>query len=204
MEGFGEWRQARKRGRWMDQQNQTRIVVPPRVTNESVDDVSLDLCWIPLGSRPATNDTRLEYVWEDEVAKVYIHFVIDDMLSVAFFYLHGKDVALVEEQIRNALPTYSLDALKKDLSKWTKPALLIPAISRIAALEPAEDHEITALLKQVAATGDIEVRQAVVTAIGYLEWPSLLELLEQLKNHDPDEVVRADAQLIFAAMAERA
>jgi hypothetical protein len=184
-------------------ESSTRILLPPHVTEYDVRSTALDLGWIPLGNRPATEDRRYEYIWEDEVARVYIHFVLDDVLATVFLYLHGEDTAAVEREIRDRLPTSTLEEARAQLRAAQDSGATIDAIRRIAALEPAADTEIGELLTAAAGEPDRNVRRAVASAIGYLEWPSLLSTLERLKDRDPDGEVREDARTIWDAIAAR-
>jgi hypothetical protein len=185
-----------------DYEASARVLLRPEVTEEQVEDVSLDLGWVVLGSRVATDTTPYEQVWQDENAAVYVHFVWDDLLALAFLLLHGGDVPTVERKVRAALPTYTYDEVLTELRSATDGAQLTDSIFRLAVLRPAEDPEVIELLQRAAGSKDAAVRRCVVHGVSYLEWPALLTLIADLRENDPDQTVREDAALVLDAIAE--
>jgi hypothetical protein len=171
------------------------------VSEDQVDEVSLDLGWIPLGSRPASDTSPYERVWLDEVAEVYVHYVWDDLLALAFLLLQGRDVRTVEQEIQAALPIHTYDEVLAELRSASGREAVIDAIARLAALRPSEDAGVAELLRGMANDDDPEIRRAVVTAAGYLEWPALLALLTRLREDDADQTVRDEAATVLDAIA---
>lgn len=178
----------------------TRVLLRDDVTEDRVEDVALDLDWIPLGSREATDNGPYEQIWEDEVAGVYVHYVWDDLVRMAYLLVQGTEVIAVETAIRAVLPTYAYGEVIGELRTATGREPVIDAICRIAVLQPNENVEIVRLLLNAADNEDPEIRRAVITATGYLEWRALLERIAIFRDHDPDAVVRADAALVLDAV----
>jgi hypothetical protein len=188
--------------------HRARVILHPDVTDEQIEDVAMDLDWMELGIKPATEKTPYQRIWEDEIAKVVVRYIWDDLLRQPFLTLQGEDVSTVEQRICNALPSFTPEEIVESLHSASGYEPVIDAIALVALLghagygELSEDPEIVRLLEMRAQSEHPEVRNAVITAAGYLEWPAMLELVAGLRDRDPDQDVREQADLVLNAIAE--
>src|SRR5882757_9268412 len=109
----------------------TRVLLRPDVTEEMVEDLALDLGWVMLGSHPPTDTAPYERVWEDEVSNVHVRYVWDDLLELAFMLLRGRDVAEPEARILEALPTYTYGDVLDELRAASGRDHIVDAIARL-------------------------------------------------------------------------
>jgi HEAT repeat protein len=98
------------------------------------------------------------------------------------------------------LGTFQLGDMLNDLAAGETGHAAVEAVRRIAVLRPDPDAWILSHLSRLAHSSDKMVRIAVVTAIGYLEWPQLLVLLNQIRAADPDSAVRREAGIVFGGV----
>jgi hypothetical protein len=191
-----------------DHEAYVRVLLHLNVTEEQLEELALDLDWMPKGLRAATDKAPYQHVFQDETAGVYIHYVWDELLRIPYVLLRGDDVAAVEEKIRRSLPTYTYDEVVEHLRSASGRESVIDAICQVALLRSAEDRdsaedpEIVELLRRERQSDDVEIRRAVVTCAGYLEWPALLALITEVREIDSNETVRQDATLVLDAIAE--
>ena len=175
-----------------------RIVLRPGVTEDDLEDVALDVGWILIGSMAANDLTPYRTVWDDENDGTEVTYIWDDLVSMAYVYLRDGDVAAAEAVVRSRVGTFGLDDLLHDLAAAATGPSAVEAVCRIAVARPEPDAWILGHLRRLAHSPDGMVRIAVVTAIGYLEWGPLLELLREMRSADSDPAVRREAGIVLS------
>ena len=177
-----------------------RIILRPGVTEDDVDDLAMENGWVLIGTKVADDLAPYRTVWDDEVSGTEVSYVWDDLVALAYVSLRNGQTSVAETVIRSALGTFQLGDILNDLAAGETGHAAVEAVCRIAVLRPDPDAWILSHLSRLAHSSDKMVRTAVVTAIGYLEWPQLLVLLNEIRAADPDSAVRREAGIVLGGV----
>lgn len=180
-----------------------RIALQESVTQKEVTAAGWRLNWLWQDVFPRSQNNPHEIKWVTRDKQTSIHYMEDFLIEVNYILAKGKDANEVIEQVRASLATYSEDDVRVMWEQATSPKQKVRAIYFAAIAAPQKyDPESFRFFERAFTDPDGEVRMAAIVASGYLGWPELKEILQQLTEGDPDADVRKNAQLMLEGMKE--
>lgn len=180
----------------MPQETQ-RIVLRPQVTPDDVQDIAWDLDWnaVEVGNR--TSDTPVD-VWATRDERTEIRLVEDRPIGMRYFLVRGPEREAVSTSIRNACPTWTpSDAVDFARRSADVDDILVGVYAVALSAESEDRAPAIEQLRALAAHPDAAVRQAVVIATGYVGWPELVAVVEEIHRDDPVDHVRTNAGVLL-------
>jgi HEAT repeat protein len=174
-----------------------RIVLESGVTPDDVQGIAWDLNWnaVEVGDRAA--DVVVD-VWASMDGKTEIRFIDDRPIALRYFTVQGDNRDLVVREIEDACQVWHFgDAVAAIGQASSRDAKLIAiyaaALSATSDDRPAE----VSLLQSLARDDDPALRQSVLLAAGYLGWPELIPLVEEIGQSDPEEFIRHNSAILL-------
>ncbi|WP_328367603.1 HEAT repeat domain-containing protein [Streptomyces sp. NBC_00445] len=179
-----------------------RLVLKQQPLDRTVlSQVSWDYDWDLEGAGRVGDDPYVD-IWRTEDQSVEIHYVEDGMVGLSYLTLYGDDVSAVREQIISQCALWSpAEALAAERAATDRDDRLRAIYAAALSESGASDPELVEAFRRIARTDeDPGIRQAVVVATGYLPWPELIELLEELRENDPADHVRHNAGVMLEGL----
>ncbi|WP_255954120.1 HEAT repeat domain-containing protein [Streptomyces odontomachi] len=178
-----------------------RLVLKGPVNRTQVSDIAWDLDW----DLHDIGDTRKEIyvdIWFDRTKSVEIHYVEDSYVALTYLTLRGEDVTQVSRDIRARLALWNPRQALVEVEQSTDRDARLRAVYAAALSSPSEDPAVIEAFRTIARTDeDPGVRQAVVLATGYTPWPDLVHLVAELRDSDPVDHVRHNAQVLLDGLS---
>lgn len=167
------------------------------LTRTVLSDVVWEYDWDLEGAGRIGDDPYVDY-WQTADGSVEIHYVEDGMVGLSYVTLYGDDVSIARSQVESLCALWSPpEALAAERATTDRDRLRAIYAAALSASAPP-DRELIDAFKALARTDDDPgIRQAVVVATGYLPWPELVELVEELSRDDPTEHVRNNAAIML-------
>ncbi|TJZ57140.1 hypothetical protein FCH28_06685 [Streptomyces piniterrae] len=185
-----------------------RLVLKPTVTDSDIRKMALDGGWDLYDIGDTSSGVYVD-VWFS--GTVEIRYVEDEFVGQRYFTLwgdgsgdgDGAGAGNVKRDIQDGLDLWSvgeaLAALRRAVDREEK-LLAIYAAALSATGEP--DQRLIDAFRAIAREEeDAGIRQAIVIATGYLPWPGLVELVEGLRDSDPVDHVRRNAQILLDGLS---
>ncbi|HUR09599.1 MAG TPA: HEAT repeat domain-containing protein [Nonomuraea sp.] len=174
-----------------------RLVIKANFTSDDVDFVSMQRGWI---LKQAQKHEAGAYIdsWVTLDRETEIHQIDDRPIATRYFTLRGPGSAEVARHIREDCELWSapeaLKALNEASARGEKLALVYAV-----ALAATEEHgeRVTRAFQNIACDPDATVRQSVIVAAGYFPYPGLVDLVRQLRDGDPVDHVRKNAEILL-------
>ncbi|MFJ8622356.1 HEAT repeat domain-containing protein [Kitasatospora sp. NPDC093550] len=179
----------------------TRLVLKPEFSEHDFKLVVWDLFWdvVDLGRK---EDGAVVDSWLTPGGEAEVHYVDDRNIGVRYVTIRGDGAADAEAELRPRCRVWALDealaALHRAADRNDK---LIALYATALTADDPEDRSVVEALADAARDDDPAVRQAVVLATGYLPWPGLVAVVEELSRTDPVEHVRHNARVLLEGMA---
>ncbi|MEU4195260.1 hypothetical protein AB0E69_25400 [Kribbella sp. NPDC026611] len=164
-----------------------RVVLRSGVSRDEIERAAAELDWVP--RQNGELDT-----WSTSDLETSIRHVTTHPTGLPYLIVQGPDAVLIEYQALGLLGSWSLAEALTALAVAPPGPDRRTALLRVALAAPRTPHpNVEGDFVLTAADADPATRRAVVDAVGYLRWPSLLALVERLRTTDPDPTVRAAA-----------
>ena len=143
------------------------------------------------------------YSWLVNDMKTDFNFVEDTVRDLYFFVTGGPQADMVEAVVRAAFPCWThAEVLRQAQDAQGKDSdTRLEALQRLAAVAPEEAEPADLALYEAALSDrDANLRHAGIEAVGYTEWPVLVERLRRIQGEDPDPEVRLAALRMVQAI----
>ncbi|MGY0059855.1 HEAT repeat domain-containing protein [Streptomyces sp. LZ34] len=116
--------------------------------------------------------------------------------------VEGEGSEAVAEQVRENCDLWSWQEAQAALRAATGRSDTLVALYAAALTAPeTQRRSLVEDFRAITRDPDPGLRQAVIIATGYLPWPGLVELVEELRDNDPERHVRENARLLLDAPA---
>jgi len=174
-----------------------RLVLKPGVSGSDVESFAWENDWnlFEMGEEDAG---ALVDIWRTDDGETEIHYVDDRPIGVTYLTLSGGAVDAMERQICDGLDVWSFPEALEELSGAFHATEKRIALFVAALAAPEEESEVAAQkISSVAEDSDPELRRAFVEAAGYLPWPILIGKIEELRENDPDRLVKETAGILM-------
>ena len=177
-----------------------RTVLAPSVAREQFQDLALSAGWRPHAVADQEG-APYEEVWSVDDDTSSVHYVEDDLLGVASVRTMGDRAAELAEHVARHLPSLTRDEILVWAYVVEDAGERRRAIGYVAAIAPNEPLDaVAAVLESALDDPHPEVRDAALFACAHLSWPTLLPLVEAVRDNDPEESVRANAARVLEMM----
>ncbi len=142
------------------------------------------------------------HYWLSRNRRNEIHLVDDFVIGTQYIVVEGPEAEAIIEQIRQAIPIYTLEQLRLRLDAADTLDQRARAVAQLAlATTKAPNPTDLPLLEAALADPNTAVRRTAAIAVGYVEWPELRARLTEMHKTDPDEEVRDAAGRMHDAMS---
>lgn len=145
------------------------------------------------------------YSWLVNDMKTGMDFVEDTIRDLYLIVTAGPQSEMVEKVVRAAFPCWMHDEVLRQAqeAQGADADARIEALQRLSAVAPEEAEPADLALYEAALSDpDPRLRCAGVNAVGYAEWPVLVERLRRMQGEDPDPEVRLVSLRMLQAMAK--
>jgi hypothetical protein len=176
------------------------LVLRHHISRDEVERLAWDMGWILVEVGDNGAEVYVD-IWATPDEEVEIHYVEDHPIGLHYFVLHGKNTESVKETLVTTWNFWSAaQALRafRHATNHDDKLIGLYAVALTAPPEPASD--VLEVLRLAASDPDPGVRQAVIVATGYLGWPELVELVEQIHHDDPVSSLRANAGILLEGL----
>lgn len=174
-----------------------RLVIKPGFTSDDVDFVSMQRGWILTRARIPEGEAHVD-TWVTLDRRTEIHQVDDQPIGTRYFTVRGPGSAEVAQHIRQDCDIWSTDEALNALRGADARDERLRLVYAVALSATEQDAERVAReFRSVVRDPDAGVRQAVVIAAGYSPQPDLLELVGALRDSDPVDHVRRNAEILL-------
>lgn len=136
--------------------------------------------------------------WHIPDKDVEAHFVRDAMVGLEYVNLHGDDRS-TENTIRENCELWNpAEALASIESARDHNSKLRGIYAAALSSGPREEQALVDKYRSIAThEEDSGIRQAVIVSTGYLPWKSLINLVTEMRERDPAEHIRNNAQVML-------
>ncbi|MFE2107271.1 hypothetical protein ACFXAF_15550 [Kitasatospora sp. NPDC059463] len=200
----------------------TRLVLRPEFGEHDFKLVVWDLFWnlLDLGRE---EDGAVVDSWLTPDGRAEVHYVDDRTTGLRYVTIRGEGAAETEAELRPRCRVWTLDealtALRRSAGRGERPGVddrpeaddrpgsddrndrLVALYAAALTAEGPEDRAVVEAFAAAARDDDPGIRQAVVVATGYLPWPGLVALVEELGRTDPVDHVRHNARVLLEGLA---
>ncbi|NWF25889.1 HEAT repeat domain-containing protein [Streptomyces sp. PKU-EA00015] len=178
-----------------------RLVIKPSFTSDDVDFVSMQRGWVLQKSRIPEAGAYVD-VWVTLDRKTEIHQVDDQPIGTRYFTLRGSGAEEVAQEIHEDCELWSVQEALSGLHEADDRDEKLRCVYAAAlAADEADAERITGEFRNVTRDPDAGVRQAVIIATGYFPHPGLVDLVRELRDSDPEEHVRENAQILLDGLS---
>lgn len=179
-----------------------RLVIKANFTSDDVDFVSMRRGWIlKQAQKPESGAFIDSWVMLDR--KTEIHQVDDRPVATRYFTLRGPGSAEVARHIREDCELWSVPEALNALNGASNRDAELTLVYAVALAATARDGEqVTQAFQNIARDPDPAVRQSVIIATGYFPYPLLVDLVRQLRDGDPVDHVRDNAEILLDGLSD--
>ena len=175
-----------------------RLVLKQPVDSSDVSQIGWDFDWDLYDIGDTSKEPYVD-VWFTQDHSVEIHYVEDRLAGLNYITLRGNDVTPVSQQIRERCALWSPEDALQTLRRATNRddklrAIYAAALSASGSQNDVLIEEFRAIASNEGAPG---IRQAVVVATGYLPWQQLVQLVADMRDSDPADHIRHNAQVLL-------
>lgn len=177
-----------------------RLVLKSTFTSDDVDFVSMQRGWVLHQHRLPEAGAFVDG-WLTLDGETEIHQVDDVPIGMRYLTVRGSSTE-VAQHIRQDCDLWSTAEALAALSTASTRDDLLPAVYAAALSATEQDaQEVADAFRTVANHADADVRQSVVIAAGYFSHPALVALVRELRDSDPADHIRHNAQHLLDAQA---
>lgn len=178
-----------------------RLVLKPDYTLRALKRVAWDLDWDVVDLRREETGAFVD-IWVTYDKQAEIHHVDDQPIGMRYVTVWGEEAKGVAEQIRQNCDVWTWREAQLALRAATDRNDKLAALYAVALAAPeAQNSSLVDDFRAITEDPDTGVRQAVIIATGYLPWLGLVKLVEELRDNDPDQQVRDNAQMMLDALS---
>jgi len=174
--------------------------------NQSYEDQLHDLAWkndwLLWGQKEADHENQIpfELTWITSDEETGIHYIEDYVVGFPYLVIDGKDLEETVYSIQSSFDVYSTEEILQWVETAANPEEQAKAVFHLGVVAPQEfDSRFFDVFQRVFLNPNPEVRMAAIKASAYMGWREFREILEHLKSTDPDEKVRAKADVMLQA-----
>ncbi|PUB19865.1 hypothetical protein C8K30_11934 [Promicromonospora sp. AC04] len=179
-----------------------RFVLKSGFTSDDVDFVSMQRGWILKQVQKHEAGAYID-VWVTLDRKTEIHQVDDRPIGTRYLRVHGPGSNDVAQHIREDCELWSTpEALTELRGTSVGNEKLICIYAAALAADEADGEQVTQEFRNVAGDPDTGVRQSLIIATGYFPYAGLIELVTDLRDSDPVDHVRKNAQLLLDGLSQ--
>ncbi|MGW8887829.1 HEAT repeat domain-containing protein [Streptomyces sp. NPDC055749] len=179
-----------------------RLVIKASFTSDDVDFVSMQRGWILKQAQKPESGAFID-VWVTLDRKTEIHQVDDRPIGTRYFTLRGPGSGEVSQHIREDCELWSTQEALSELRGVSARSDKLVCVYAAALAAGEEDGEqVTQEFRNVTRDPDAGIRQSVILAAGYFPYPGLVDLVRELRDSDPVEHVRRNAQLLLDGLSQ--
>jgi hypothetical protein len=173
-----------------------RLVLRPSFTEEDVDEMAWDLNWDLVHHKKPEGDSEVD-IWLTKNKEVEIHLIDDRLVGLRYFTLRGDKGEEVASQIAEEGELWAkADALAEIRAASGKRDKLMATYAAVLAAG-GQDEDVVDALRSVMRDSDPGIRQSVIVAAAYVQWPGLLELVQEMSQHEAVDTVRENARILL-------
>jgi len=173
-----------------------RLVLRPSFTEEDVDEMAWDLNWDLVHHKKSEGDSEVD-IWLTKNKGVEVHLVDDRFIGLRYFTLRGEQSKEVASQIAEECELWvKSDALAEVRAASGKSDKLMATYAAVLTAS-GQDEDVMDALRSVVRDSDPGIRQSVIVAAAYAQWPDLLELVQEMSQHETVDTVRENAQTLL-------
>ncbi|MDQ0759473.1 HEAT repeat domain-containing protein [Streptomyces canus] len=174
-----------------------RIVLAPGVTSDDIQRFAWDLDWNAVDAGDLAADVVVD-VWTTVDGRTEIRSVEDRPIALFYFTVHGDNRDRVIGEIEEACPVWHFEDAVAAMGRASSRDEKLVAVYAAALSATSDDRqEEISLLRSLAQDSDPALRQAVLVATGYLGWPELISLVEEIGQNDPEEFIRHNSAILL-------
>jgi hypothetical protein len=177
-----------------------RLLLVPKesVTGDDIAAAALDHDW---WIHRVRKESPREVIYRTDDAATTIHWIEDHKTGIPYISVMGANLNAVGGQVRDSVPTYSLDEVRALVERAATADERVRAICYLGLAAPdAFDAAIFAVFERYLDDEDRDVRQAAVLATLYVGWPELIAPLRRCATGDAEAVLRQQADAIVRWM----
>jgi len=180
-----------------------RLVLKGSASDDDISDAAWKHNWLRWDEHQPGPDSPYEMIWITKDQQSSLHFVKDHLIGVDYFLAEGPKAEELMEQVKSEFKTYNLDELLAKAKRAKGRDQNIEVIYQLAVAAPAKaDNQVLRVFEESATAKDADVRQAVIVAAGYVQWPEMETLLQRLAHDDPAPGPRHDAALMLEGLRQ--
>lgn len=173
-----------------------RLVLRPDFTEEDAYETAWDLNWDLTHYRKPDGDS-LVHIWLAKKRDVEVHLVDDRLVGLRYFTLRGERGDEVARQLIDACALWAKEDALADIRAADGKRDKLTAIYAAALAAEEQDDEVVDALRAVARDSDPGIRQAVIVAAAYTQWPGLVELVREMSERETVDGVRGNARILL-------
>ena len=174
-----------------------RLVLKPDVAESDFELLCWEQNWLIVEMGEEEAGAHVD-IWRTGDGATEIHYVRDLPIGLVYVTLRGDGVDVVERRIRERLHVWSLPEALDTLRDAADPEQKRASVYVIALTATSEqEREVIEAMGAIARDSDPTLRRSFVEAVGYVPWPALLRLVEELRDTDPAPEVRRDASVLM-------
>jgi hypothetical protein len=175
-----------------------RVVLQESVSEADIDSAAWDNEWSLVKTIKGDENTPHEVIYRTEDEQAFIHYIEDLYIDMAYLVVRSEEPEAAIEEIRASLQTHD----EEEIHQMVKDAANIEELVRAvyyAGLAAPQQYDPTSfkLFKDILSSSNPKARRAGITAIGYVGWSEFKEILEKIKEADPEPDVRKDAEIML-------
>lgn len=178
-----------------------RIAFKPSVQLGRMQTFAWDRNWNITGAT-REDEAPTRFSWETVDGGTDIVYLEDPYIGVNYLVITGDSVVPVAEDVRSGLDCWTFEEASSHASGSADRDAKIRGIY-IGALSASrgERDRLVSTFQQLAGDPDPIIRHALLVGIGYVGPDARLRgIAEELRDNDPDDEVRRDAELLLEGL----
>ncbi|MGI5453420.1 HEAT repeat domain-containing protein [Streptomyces sp. CA-249302] len=178
----------------------SRFVLKQEYSVQRVKRLAWDLDWDVVDLRREEAGAFID-IWITYDKRAEVHHVDDEPIGMRYLTVRGEGRDEVVRQIQENCDLWGHGEARRELREATDRNQKLVALYAAVLTAPGEqEDDLVEELGVAARDEDPGVRQAVVIATGYLPWPGLVSLVEEVLVHDSVEHIRENAAILLEGL----
>lgn len=184
-----------------------RIALKENVTRDEFRIKAFDLAWSLWDIKDRTENAPYELGYVKDRGKTSMQYTEDFFIEIAYISTEGEKADLTIEEAKSSFDYYSWQEIINEytISKDIERKIKLIYLAGVTAPYGEFDPEYKKFFDDCLKDKDHQIKKAVILAMGYMSWQEWKEVLNDLKQEDPDLEVRESAFLMLESFkkAER-
>lgn len=178
------------------------MVPSTTVERAEIEQLADSLSWIHYRTTEASEQTPYEAIWMAPESGAAIHWIEDHLIHVDYLLLQGPDIDPSINALKSRLALHTADSLRETFDETRDAPALLDALYDLGVHCSGQfDPELFALFRWTLHDPDPLVRRVSLLAASMTNWSEFIPLLDYVRNHDREELVRLEAQTVFEVMS---